>query len=517
VSRPSPLTFAAAAVAALIVVPIAYLVIRGSEDRAGLGAMLEPAFGALVVRSLALALTVGAVATLIAVLLAVAVEAVDLPLRRLATVLVVLPLAIPSYVAATAYVAGLSPLGPFGALASWLGVGPIFPEGFGWAAFVLVTSTVPLAFLPLRAALARADGDLYDAARTLGRSRNRALAVALRPVLGSAARAGFVVVVLYTLAELGTVAILRFDALPRVIYHQFLSAFDRAAAARSALVLVVLVLVFVVVAARTAASRQASAGGLGLRGRPLRLHLGGARWLAALAVALYVLVAAVVPLVSLLSWLFKSSSVTGAHLGRAFLGSVQAAAIVVVPALLAAGVVAVVAERGGRTGRVISRLVEAGYALPGLVVALGFSVATLRLAPSLYQGWAPYTLAMMLLYVPLGVAAIRGSLATVPPQLEEAARTLGATRRAAFWRVTLPIVRPGVLAAAALIVISTMKELGASLLLLPTGKTTLAVQLWDSTEEARYGLAAPPALLLIALAALAAFAVDRRRLSGDRT
>lgn len=513
-SRPNVLTFAAAAVAALVAVPIAYLVIRGSEDRAGLGAMLEPAFGALVLRSLALALTVGAVATLIALLLAVAVEAVDLPLGRVAAIFVVLPLAIPSYVAAIAYVAGVSPLGPFGAIAAWLGLGPIFPEGFTWAAFILVTSTVPLAFLPLRAALARADGDLYDAARTLGRSRYRALAVALRPVLGSAARAGFVVVVLYTLAELGTVAILRFDALPRVIYHQFLSAFDRAAAARSALVLVAIVLAFVVIAARNS-SRGA---GLGVRGRPLRLHLGKTRWLAAAAVALYVLVAAVVPLVSLGSWLLKSQSAgVGAHLGRAFLGSVQAAAIVVVPGVVAAIIVAIVAERGGKVGRGIARVVEAGYALPGLVVALGLSVATLRLLPSLYQGWFPYTLAMLLLYVPLGVAAIRGSLATVPPQLEEAARTLGATRRAAFWRVTLPIVRPGVLAAAALIVISTMKELGASLLLLPTGKTTLAVQLWDSTEEARYGLAAAPALALVALAALAAFAVDRRRLSGGRT
>jgi iron(III) transport system permease protein len=246
----------------------------------------------------------------------------------------------------------------------------------------------------------------------------------------------------------------------------------------------------------------------------LRLHLGGARWLALAALALYVLVAVVVPLVSLASWLVRAAH-PGAALGRALGGSAAAAAIVVVPALIAAAIVAVVAERRGRSGRGLARVVEAGYALPGLVVALGLSVATLRLAPSLYQGWVPYTLAMMLLYAPLGVAAIRGSLATVPRQLEEAARTLGASPRAAFWRVTLPIVRPGVLAAAALIVISTMKELGASLLLLPTGTTTLAVQLWDSTEEARYGHAAAPALVLIALAAVAAFAVDRRRIIGS--
>ena len=494
-------------IAALVAVPIIYLVIRASDGRGGLGALADPAFGVLVVRTLALALVVGVIATVIALGLAVVIEADDLPLRRVATILVVMPLAIPSYVAATAYVAGMSPLGPLGALLAKLGIGPVFPEGFAWAVFVLVTSTVPLAFLPLRAALARADGDLYDAARTLGRSQTAALVTALRPVVGRAARGGFVIVVLYTLAELGTVAILRVDALPRVIYHQFLSAFDRAAASRAALVLVALVLVVVIFAGGARHGDPA-----GDRGRPLRLRLGRGRWLAAVPLVGYVLVATCVPLVSLASWLVKTPN-AGAGLGRAIAGSLQAAAIVVVPSLVAAVIVAIVAERGGRAGRGIARFVETGFALPGLVVALGLSVATLRLAPGLYAGWVPYTLAMMLLYVPLGVAAIRGSLATVSPAIEEAARTLGATRRQAFWRVTLPIVRPGVLAAAALIVISTMKELGASLLLIPTGKTTLAVKLWDGAEEARYGHAAAPALVLILLAGIAAFAVERRRIA----
>ena len=492
-------------VAALVAVPIVYLAIRGAEG-AGLGAMLDASLVRLAGRSLALGLTVGVIATAIALGLAIAIEAEDLPLRRVAAVLVVLPLAIPSYVAATAYVAGLSPLGPFGALLAEVGVGPVRPEGFAWAVFVLVTSTVPLAFLPLRAALARVDGDLYDAARTLGRPRAAALVTAVRPVIGRAVRGGFVVVVLYALAELGTVAILRYDALPRVIYHQFLSAFDRTAAARTSLVLVVLVLAVVILAGGAGAGGRA-----GERGRPLRLRLGRARWLAAAPVAAYVLAATVVPLVSLAAWLGRPPDATRG-LGRALAGSLQAAAIVVVPCLVAAVIVAVVAERGGRRGQAVARAVDVGFALPGLVVALGVSVAALRLVPSLYQGWAPYAAALMILFVPLGVAAVRGSLAAVPPLLEDAARTLGATRRAVFWRVTLPIVRPGVLAAAALVVISTMKELGASLLLLPTGTTTLAVQLWDATEEARYGLAAAPALALIALAGVAAFAVERRGL-----
>ncbi|HSK05800.1 MAG TPA: ABC transporter permease subunit, partial [Kofleriaceae bacterium] len=286
--------------------------------------------------------------------------------------------------------------------------------------------------------------------------------------------------------------------------HQFLSAFDRGAAARSALVLVALVLAVVIIAGGAAGADRA-----GDRGRPLRLRLGGLRAPAIAACALYVLAATAIPLISLASWLADTPS-AAAGLSRALAGSLRAAALVVVPGVVFAVIVAIVAERGGRLGRAIGRVVEVGFALPGLVVALGLSVAALRLVPSLYQGWVPYVVAMLILYVPLGAAAIRGSLASVPPVLEDAARTLGASRAAVFRRVTLPIVRPGVLAAAALLAISTMKELGASLLLLPTGTTTLAVQLWDSTEEARYGLAAAPALLLIGIAAIAAFAVERR-------
>jgi iron(III) transport system permease protein len=497
-----PVAVVAALAAALVAVPIVYLLVRATEGSGRWSALVEPALLALAARSAGLALTVGAIATAVALGLAVLVAAVDLPLRRLSSVLIVLPLAIPSYVAAAAYVAGLSPRGPFGPALAWLGLGPVFPSGFGWSVLVLVTSTVPLAFVPLRAALARADGDLYDAARTLGCGRRAALIVALRPVLARATTGGFVVVVLYTLAELGTVALLRYDALPRVIYQQYLSAFDRASAARSALVLVALVIAVVAIAGHRDGRTR-----LGDRPRALRLRLGRARHLALAPIALYALIATALPVAGLVGWLAVAPA-AGA-LGRALVGSLQAAAVVVVPGLIAAIAVALVAERT-RRGAALARAVDVGFALPGLVVALGLAVAVLRTAPALYQGWTPYAAAMMILFVPLAANAVRASLATMPASIEEAARTLGATPRQVFWRVTWPLVRPGVLAGAALLVIATMKELGASLLLLPTGTTTLARQLWDASEEARYGEAAAPALALIALAGIAAFAVERR-------
>jgi iron(III) transport system permease protein len=365
--------------------------------------------------------------------------------------------------------------------------------------------TLPLAYLPIRAAVAGADGALVDAARTLGRGRWSALGQALRSATPRAVVGGAVLVVLYTLGEFGSVSLLRYDAFPRVIYLQYLSAFDRTAAAVSSLGLLGLIAVVLVAAGGLDGGRAPASD----RARPLGFDLGPrGRWVALLPFVAYLLVAVVVPVGSILFWLGHGARARGiaAELGA----TVGAALLATVPAVIAGASVAVLAERT-RWGRPLARAVDAGFALPGLVVALGMTFLVLRAAPSLYQGYVPYAAAMVILFAPLAIAAVRGALAGVPPVLEEAARTLGATPLAALRRVTLPVVARGVLAGAALVAIAVMKELGASLLLLPPGTSTLATRLWSATDEVRYADAAAPALLLVALAALAALLAHGRR------
>jgi iron(III) transport system permease protein len=495
---PRAVWIAGVAAALLVAVPLVYLAAHALGAAGDPGARLPELFA----RSAALALVVGVAATGLAFTFAVLVEARDLPFRGAVSVLLVVPLAVPCYVGASAYLAGLAPSGPFGRL---LPVA-LEIEGFGWAAFLLTIYTLPLAYLPIRAALARADGALVEAARTLGRGRWTALAIALRASTPRAVVGGAVLVVLYTLGEFGAVALLRYDAFPRVIYLQFLSAFDRSAAALSSLALIALIGLVLVAATRL----DRLAAPASDRSRPLRIVLGRrARWVALAPLLAYVVAAVAVPLGGVLWWLAQPGAGggrPGAALGATLLG----AALALGPAVIAGAAVALLAERT-RWGRPLARAVDLGFALPGLVVALGLTFLVLRSLPSLYQSWAPFVAAMVILFCPLAVAAVRGALAGAPPILEEAARTLGATPMAALRRVTLPVVAPGVVAGAALVAIATMKELGASLLLVPPGTSTLATRLWSATDEARYAEAAAPALLLIALAALAAFLAHGRR------
>ncbi len=494
------------AAALLLAAPLVYLAVRASGGgTAGLGELARVELLRLVWRSAALAVTVGLVATALALVLAVLVEARDLPLRRVLSVLVVVPLAVPCYVGASAYIAGLSPTGIFGELLRRVGVGPLELEGFGWAAFILSVYTLPLAYLPIRAALARTDGALVEAARTLGRGPWRALGHALRASLPRSVIGGAVLIVLYTLGEFGAVALLRYDAFPRVIYLQFLSAFDRSAAAVSSLPLLGLI-VLVLALASGLDRRQPGSD----RPRPLRFELGRARWLALLPLVAYVLFAVVVPVGSIAWWLVRARAGAAGAVGDALGASAYGALLAIGPAVVVGTAVAVLAERT-RRGRALARFVDIGFALPGLVVALGLTFLVMRSLPALYQTWVPYVAAMVILFCPLAIAAVRGALAAVPPVLEDAARTLGETPSGVLRRVTLPVVAPGILAAAAMVSIATMKELSASLLLVPAGTSTLATKLWGATEEARYAEAAVPALLLIALSALAALVAHGRR------
>ena len=106
-------------------------------------------------------------------------------------------------------------------------------------------------------------------------------------------------------------------------------------------------------------------------------------------------------------------------------------------------------------------------------------------------------LAYLVLFLPTAVGAARTSLLQVNPSMEEAARGLGQTPLRVMTSITFPLVRPGILAGAALVFLLTMKELPATLILSPIGFTTLATAIWDAASEAFFARAAAPALLLI--------------------
>jgi len=159
---------------------------------------------------------------------------------------------------------------------------------------------------------------------------------------------------------------------------------------------------------------------------------------------------------------------------------------------------------------VLERSAYLAYALPGITIALALIIVSIKYVRPLYQTTPLLVLAYALLSMPLALVATRAALAQAPVQLEQVARSLGHRPAKTFVRVTLPLIMPGLGAAAALVFLATMTELTATLLLAPIGTTTLATAFWANTRGLAYAQAAPYALCLIALSAPPAYFLTRK-------
>jgi len=178
--------------------------------------------------------------------------------------------------------------------------------------------------------------------------------------------------------------------------------------------------------------------------------------------------------------------------------------------LLALPISFLVVRYKGRLAIWAERLPYLLHALPGLVIALTLVFFALHYVPALYQTTALLLLAYALLFLPLAQSPVRTALNKASPTLEEAARTLGASSFTAFCRVTLPIIFPAMAAAFALVFLDAMKELTATLLLSPTGMTTLATEVWAHTANVEFAAAAPYAALLIVVSGLPVYLLTTR-------
>ncbi len=518
-SGTSLLALVGLAVAALVLVVPAYLLLRS----AGAGAdtvetLLSARTWATLGNTLALAGAVVLSSTLIALPLAWLTTATDLPLRRVWAVLAALPLVVPSYVAAYLYVSLLSPRGIVQGWLEPLGVDRLPPiYGFGGAWLVLTLIAYPFTYLAVRATLQRLDPSLLEAARSLGLSPRQAFWRVTVPSLRPSLVAGSLLVALYCLRDFGAVNLLQFSTFTRVIYNRYQAyRLDEAAALGLLLVGLTAVLLWLDARSRGRARYARLSAGSARVSPPVRL---GAWTGPALAfVGLVVFLALVVPAGGLVYWLWRglnqdwlvrdlgpaqSNVAAWAALARpawhSFTASLGAAALTVG---LGLPVAVLAVRRPGRLSRALERLTYTSAALPGIVVALAFVFIGANYAQSLYQTLPMLLAAYVVLFLPQAIGAERSAMLQVSPRLEEAGRSLGARPWAVFRRVTLPLVRPGLLAAAAMVFLMAMKELPATLILSPLGFETLAAQVWANISEAFFARAAAPTLLLILLSSV---------------
>lgn len=181
--------------------------------------------------------------------------------------------------------------------------------------------------------------------------------------------------------------------------------------------------------------------------------------------------------------------------------SVLLALVSAVVVTIVAVPVAVLARRYPRTWtRAMERTGYGANALPGVVVGLSLVFLAARYLPAVYLTFPLLIAAYLIRFFAQALSGVDTALAAVNPRTEEAARSLGRNPLQVLREVTLPLMRPGLFAAAMLVFLSVIKELPVTTLLIPTGSRTLATEVWRKTTIGAYGAAAVPALVLILVA-----------------
>lgn len=487
-SRAGGVAVAAAVVAALTAAPV--LVVLTDALSAGPDGAAEflfrPRVGELLGHTgLLVAVTVPAT-VVVGTAAAWLVERTALPAAGLWRTLLMAPLAVPAFVSAYA----------------WVSVAPGL-TGFAGAALVTTLAYYPLVFLPVAAVLRSLDPADEEVARSLGLSPAAAIARTVLPRLRPALSGGALLVALHLLAEYGVLEMMRFQTFTTAIMQRYAVGFSDASGSLLASVLLTLCLLALTLEVLARGRRRVARIGSGSQRPAPRSPLGA--WTAPALVALTVLVvlALAVPIGTVARWLVSAVGstdgvapdllpVTGATVELALLGGVAA----VLAALPGAWLLA--RQRSAPT-LLLERVTYLASALPGVVVGLALVAFAVDWARPLYQTVWLAVLAYTIVFLPRAMVSLRAGLAAAPPELSEAARSLGLRGPATFVRVVVPLMGPSVLTGFVLVALAVSTELTATLLLAPTGTDTLALAFWRETSELDYAAASPYAAVMIAL------------------
>ena len=439
------------------------------------------------------------------------------PLRRFLSWGLMLPLAIPTYIAAFAYAGLLDFAGPLQRLLRVWGKAGLAGnlDIMSLPGVVLVISAVlyPYVYLITRAAFRSQSSSLIEAARMLGRSDRSVFWKVALPSARPAIAAGLSLVLLETLNEYGAMTYYGVDTFTTGIFRAWFSMGDSDAARRLAALLMVSALAVLWLEQKGRGRvRYEQPQSNQLMGRKLPTS---SRCLATLFCLIPFTLGFLVPLSQLLLWTWQTleRGTIGAFLvvtWRTFLLALAAAGLTTCCALLLG--YAIRLQRGSwLTG--LSRLAVLGYSIPGVVIAIGVLIPVSQLdrllgwlvslwaatPPTLYLtgGLAVLTYAYVVRFLAVAYQPTQAGFQQLCGHFDEAARGLGASPAATLFKIDLPLLRHTLAGAGLLVFVDVVKELPLTLILRPFNFDTLATRVFEFAGDERVAQAAPGALIII--------------------
>jgi iron(III) transport system permease protein len=457
-----------------------------------------------------------------------AVARTNMPGKKLVRAMVMLTFITPPFLGATSWVLLAAPnagwLNRLYVAATGATAGPLNIYSMTGLAFVIAIYSIPYSFVFTTAALELVSSEIEDAANILGAGRITTTLRITLPLVAPALLGAWIITYLEAVSIIGSSVIIGLPAHVNLVPLQLLEFFGfplRVEAAAAYAMPLLLVTVGLFLLQQRVLHRRSYVALTGKGGERRPIELGRARWLALGWALLVTSLTVALPYLVLLQAAFAKAWARGFGLDNLTLGNfrlllleqttlqqsivntfIYAAAAACLAVALALTTAYVVARRLVPAGGLLSVLCLTPFAIPGIVLAIGFYAAYAPPPLSLAGTGAILVLAFTTRFLPIAFANASAAMRGINPEMEEAVRILGGGRILALRGVVLPILKRNIVAVWLLVFIAASREVSSALFLYGPRTRTMSVMFFDLTEGADFEQLAALGLIMAVMTML---------------
>lgn len=506
-------------IAGITLSPVLFILISGMNSEPEIWNHLKSfVLPELIVNTLILVAGVVGLTAFLGISLAWLTALHEFPGRKFFEKVLLLPLAIPTYVMAFIYIGLFDFSGPVqGFIRLHLpGLAPYFPEiRSAWGVILVISLAIfPYVLLMTSTGFKSMGQTVVEAALSLQAGKFSTLIRILIPMARPWIFGGLVLVFMETLADFGAVSVFNYDTFTTGVYKAWHGFFSINAASGLASVLVVVVLVLFL--AESHLRKKQKFFNKGSQNPIKRTLLKGFPSLAAVGFCFLILfLSFLIPLGQLGVWTLSSFSIEfSTHYGSLVYNTLGLGTMGMVFTMVMALVLTYCTRMNQDTKTfAVAKLSLAGYALPGTVLAVGMinilsvvdrtalqglELLGISLSSPLFQGsLLMLPLCYMVRFITAGYNPLYANFTRITPSMDESARLLKVTGFKLFTRIHFPLIKPGLVTGSILVLVEIIKEMPVTLMLRPFGWDTLAIKIFELTSEGEWERAALPALTLV--------------------